>query len=231
MNYLITPPNTHYDGGLGITACDFLQAADALREIKEFKRDVLPLCYLQRHAIELFLKSFIVILHKKYKIPYGEDFSVEKPGMFHHGKWIPLSSTHNLSDLFSYFHKLFIDLTPTLPSRTNWTIEADIGKKINLVSGSDPKSTYFRYPESTNSAQDAKKSSIQPQTIESVFENIKLSEPPVKSTLLIDQDDNIIQAYKLNHSPIPEILAALHYLSKYFYNMHAAFRFEITKGF
>jgi hypothetical protein len=57
MNYLITPPNTHYYGGLGITAYHFRNSAEILKNHSESRIDILPLCYLQRHAIELFLKS------------------------------------------------------------------------------------------------------------------------------------------------------------------------------
>lgn len=192
---------------------------------------ILPLCYLQRHAVELFLKSLIVILHKKYKVAYGQGFSPEKPAIKFHGKWISLSSTHNLLDLFNYFQEIFTALTPKLPTRTDWSLASDIEEKIKLISGSDPKSTYFRYPESTNRVQDSKKSSIQPEAIESILGKVSRSKEPVKCTLLLDENDNLIQAYNLNHSPIPNILASLEYLGEYFYNMHAAFRFEITNGF
>jgi hypothetical protein len=231
MNYLITPPVTHYDGGLGITACNFSQAADSIREVDNLMIGILPLCYLQRHAIELFLKSLIVILHKKYKIAYGEGFSIEKPAIKIREKWVSLSSTHNLSDLFIYFKEIFVPLICELPSRTDWSLPSDIDEKIYLVSGSDPKSTYFRYPESTNSVQDSKKSSIQPESIESLLGRIDSSKDPVKCTLLLDENDNLIEAYNLKSSPIPHILASLEYLNEFFYNMHAAFRVEITKGF
>ncbi|MHA6494412.1 hypothetical protein ACX0MV_14330 [Pseudomonas borbori] len=231
MNYLITPPNTHYDGGLGITACNFSQAADSLREAKNLMIGILPICYLQRHAIELFLKSLIVILHKKYDLAYGQGFSQEKPAIKVNKKWVSLSNTHNLLDLFNYFQGIFTTLSPKLPARTDWSLPPDIEDKIKLISGSDPKSTYFRYPESTNSVQDSKKSPIQPETIESILGKFKDQKELVKCTLLVDENDNLIQAYSLNHSPIPNILVALEYLGECFYNLHAAFRFEITNGF
>lgn len=230
MNYLITPPSLHYDGGLGITACNFSHAADALQEANNALIDVLPVCYLQRHSIELFLKSFIVILHKKYNIAYGNGFSLEKPAIKIQSKWVSLTSTHNLFDLFNYFREIFESLSDRLPSRTDWTIPADIEDKIKLISGSDPKSTYFRYPESTTPAQDAIKSGIQAEDVSTIFAKIGESNERVKCALLIDDNYNIIEAYNLKSSPIPKILSALDYLADYFYNLHAAFRFEITQG-
>ncbi|MBZ2206539.1 hypothetical protein [Massilia soli] len=230
MNYLITPPNTHYDGGLGVTACNFSQAADTLRRAGNAMDGVLPLCYLQRHAVELFLKSLIVILHKKYEIAYGEGFSAQKPAAKVGEKWIALSSTHNLSDLFSYFRSVLAATISQLPSKADWTIAPDVERKIQLVSGSDPKSTYFRYPESATSAHDARKSSIQPERLNSIFEKMADSKVPVKCTLMLDENDEIVEAYNFNSSPIPKVLESLEYLSGYFYNLHAAFRYEITNG-
>ena len=230
MNYLITPPTLQYDGGLGITACNFSHAADALQEANNAMIDTLPICYLQRHSIELFLKSFIVIIHKKYNIAYGEGFSLERPAVKIQAKWVSLSSTHNLSDLFHYFKGILESLNTKLPSRTDWTIAPDIEDKIKLISGSDPKSTYFRYPESTNPIQDAKKSGIQAEDVNTIFTKINDGNEPVKCTFLVDENHNVIEAYNLKLHAIPNILSALDYLSEYFYNLHAAIRMEITKG-
>jgi len=101
MNYLITAPNTHYDGGLGITAYNFSNAADILKKNDNSINGILPLCYLQRHAIEFFLKSAIVILHKRFEVPYGEGFSIEKPAIKVKEKWVLSLNTHNLCDLYS----------------------------------------------------------------------------------------------------------------------------------
>src|SRR5690554_2385757 len=107
MNYLYTPPSSHYDGGIGITACNFRDAAETLQEHGASLDGILPLCYLYRHAMELFLKSIIFILHKKYKIGFGNGFSLERPGIKVRGRWESMEKTHNLSDLYTYFEILF----------------------------------------------------------------------------------------------------------------------------
>jgi len=226
MNYLITPPSTHYDEGLGITACNFSSAADILKKHDEPMNEILPLCYLQRHAIELFLKSLIVILHKKYKLPYG----LNCPAIKVNNKWVSLSKTHNISDLYNYFISIYEKVMDKLPETTSWELPSDINNKIKLISGSDPKSTYFRYPESSNSVQDNKKSSIQQESVESLFEKIENSKEPVKCVLMYDQNDNLVESYNMKSTTLPKILKALEDLNKFFYNMHAAFRFELTKG-
>ena len=66
MNVFITPPETHFDGGLGISASDFRSAAETLKSSEVSGSGILPICYLQRHSLELYLKSLIFILHKKF---------------------------------------------------------------------------------------------------------------------------------------------------------------------
>lgn len=157
MNILITPPESHFDRGLGISAWHFRDAANALLG-SEKKRDLLsPIAYLQRHAIELYLKSLIYILHRKYKIPFGDNYNLETPAIFVNDKWRPLSNTHNLADLYNYFKIIFAQYLESLPDTVDWTISQTLEENINLVSGYDPKSTYFRYPESSNQSQDGKK--------------------------------------------------------------------------
>jgi len=228
MNYLITPPNTHYDGGLGITAYHFSNAAEALKNDDASNNEILPLCYLQRHAIELFLKSSIVILHKKFQLPYGENFSIEKPAIKVNQKWVNLSNTHNISDLYQYFSSIYIQVIDKLPKKIRWELPKDIEGKIKLVSGSDPKSTYFRYPEATNSVQDAKKSEIQEESLESMLSKTDKSGKPFKCVLMLNQNDDVIGSYNLKSSPLPSILKALDELNEFFNGVHAAFRFELT---
>lgn len=231
MMYLITPPKTHYDSGLGVTASHFSQAADVLDKHGDTLTGVLPVCYLYRHAIELFLKSMIVILHKKFDIPYGDAFNAERPAIQVGTKWISLSCTHQLNDLFSYFRDLLQSLTVSMPATTDWKIPDDIEEKIKLISGSDPKSTYFRYPESTTAVQDAKKFMIQEESVEALLESVNASKQSVKCLLMLDENDNVVESYNINSSPIPHIIETLKYLNDFLYAFHAAIRGEITSGF
>jgi hypothetical protein len=121
MQYLFTPPNTHYDGGLGATADQFSTAAESLEQ----NAGVLPKSYLQRHALELWFKSFIVIIHKKFNIPYGNGFSQDKPAILVNGKWKPISNTHNLSELYSYFHNIYESNKTKFPEDINWDFPAN----------------------------------------------------------------------------------------------------------
>lgn len=230
MNYLITPPSTHYDGGLGITACNFSHAADTLKEHGGMLDGLLPLYYLQRHSIELFIKSLIFILHKKYQIPFGDDFDLSNPAIFTNGRWVKMASTHNISDLYRHFELTYESIKKHLPDTTCWEFPNDINEKINLVSGTDPKSTYFRYPESTNKAQDEKKTQIQKMDLEKTLKNIDSAKKPIKCVLMLDENDNLVQAYDLKVDSLETIKIALDYLCEFFYGVHAAFRAVLTNG-
>ncbi len=227
MNYLITPPSTHYDGGIGITGCNFRHAADTLKEHGSSLDGVLPLCYLHRHAIELFLKSVIFILHKKYSIEFGEGFSLYKPAIKVGDKWRPMDNTHNLSDLYSYFEVIYGDCKVVLPETTCWDMPADIKSKIDMVSGTDPKSTFFRYPKSGSAHQDAKKSRIQKTKFEGAFDN---QDKPAKLVLMFDQNDELIETYDMDADALGKIQEVLNYLSDFFNGVHAAFRHELANG-
>ena len=76
--------------------------------------------------------------------------------------------------------------------------------------------------------QDAKKSAIKKESLESMQKNASESGVPFKCVLMLDQNENVVDSYNLNSSPLPNILKALEELNEFFNNIHAAFRFELT---
>lgn len=76
-------------------------------------------CFLFRHAIELYLKSAIVILHRGLKIPYGD-----KPcdGVGHvemEAKWRPIHKMHSVGVLWAYLKDAMRVHTLELNARCN----------------------------------------------------------------------------------------------------------------
>lgn len=74
MQYLMAPLEEHYDDGFGAVGDAFYRAAKALEKENKglrFAWNHLPQIALYRHAVELFLKSGIIIIHRKLKMPYG----------------------------------------------------------------------------------------------------------------------------------------------------------------
>lgn len=231
LNIYITPPDKHFDKGLGISAANFRDAANLLLDSQESKNLFSPVSYLQRHAIELYLKSLIYILHKKYNILFGESYSLDNPAILVNDKWKPLSNTHNLSDLYGYFKKIFSQCFELLPKTTDWNISEKLGDNISLVSGYDPKSTYFRYPESGNQNQDRRKSNVQPMDFKDILKKNSSSKltSPIKCSIIFDSNDNVVGSYSLFSKPLENLKKALLEILDYIHNLHCAFLGELTK--
>lgn len=70
----MTDISTHIDLGFGITASNFRQTALFLDENYDDSvyTGEMPILYLYRHSVELFLKSLITIFHRKLELPYKE---------------------------------------------------------------------------------------------------------------------------------------------------------------
>ena len=83
MLYMLLPLDQHYDSGFGAVADSFKDAADSLNDPTKPSAfsSHLPVSFLCRHAIELYLKSAIITLHRKFSIPYGEPPSSNKPSV------------------------------------------------------------------------------------------------------------------------------------------------------
>ena len=230
MNILITPPEMHFDKGLGISAWRFREAAKVLIDSENNRDLISPVGYLQRHAIELYLKSLIYILHKKYNICFGDNFSLDNPAILVNDKWRPMSNTHNLSDLYSYFQSIYESIFDHLPSSTDWTLNSNLDKQIKLISGYDPKSTYFRYPQATRENQDQKKSTVQPMDLESALKSAQSGKGnPIKCAVLLDGDDNIVNSFNLTPEVLEDVRLALSGVMEYVNNLHCAFLGELTK--
>lgn len=230
MNILITPPEMHFDKGLGISAWRFRDAAKVLIDSDNNRDLISPIGYLQRHAIELYLKSLIYILHKKYNICFGDNFSLDNPAIFVNGKWRPMSNTHNLNDLYSYFKSIYDSNFERLPKSTDWTLSPSLEKQIKLISGYDPKSTYFRYPQATSENQDKKKSTVQPMNLESALKNAQSGQgKPIKCAILLGNNDKVVNSFDLTPEVLGDIRSALSESIEFINNLHCAFLGELTR--
>ena len=74
MKYLLTDPEEHIDFGLGVLATDFYSSAEFVwnNNMEKVTKGILPNLYLYRHSIELYLKSLIIIIHKKMELDYKD---------------------------------------------------------------------------------------------------------------------------------------------------------------
>lgn len=176
MLYTMAPLEQHYDDGFAAIGDAFREAAKVLAKEtsgKHFGWSHLPELYLLRHAVELYLKSGIVIIHRKLKISYGpEPYSSKKPMMLSSGEWKPLFRTHDLCALYAYWKRLITEhkdkLTALTKHKTDMTVPAEMDAWIDTIGAVDPNNDYFRYPISKHPQNDAGKSPFKEVCVEFV---------------------------------------------------------------
>lgn len=109
MNYLLTPLEQHFDLGFGSVANSFKHAADLVLSSQSESPTLnshLPASFLYRHSIELFLKSGIIIFHRKFQIPFDQKPHNSEPKVLVGQEWKTMYSVHGVQDLYSYFRSL-----------------------------------------------------------------------------------------------------------------------------
>ena len=99
--FTFMPLHRHFDGGFGAIGDAFKEAGDQLGKspINDIHKH-LPLAYLYRHAIEMYLKSMIVIIHKKF------DDSSQPPLVLYRHKRRPFDTVHTLGWTLGLFKRL-----------------------------------------------------------------------------------------------------------------------------
>lgn len=183
--YLFAPLDKHYDKGFGAVADSFADAGKALKETYNRGRlnGHLPICYLFRHSIELFLKGGIIIVHRGLKIPYGTEPCTSEPKIPVDGKLKSIYAIHDIDFLYRYFSNLLIEKKDELDevTRTNWDFKDDLRSKFERLKEIDSSSAYFRYPIEKSAIHQKDKSAFKESTIEDVIAMAIKNKEPMKS--------------------------------------------------
>ena len=237
MNYLLTPLHKHADLGFGATADSYKDAADYLEangaELAHFNGH-LPINFLRRHAIELYLKSAITIFHRVLKLSFGTEPWDSDPMVRVDGtRWRPLYKTHSIKTLHNYFSQLFVEHQDFLASHTraDWSFPAELVGQINTIEVFDPDGTHSRYPVTKDAAFDQVKSSIAQKSVDELLVMKEEKKEPVKAFLIVNDNDEIVQSFSFNRDPMPELTAALKGAAETLHDCHAAMRAELTGTF
>ncbi len=184
--YLFSPLDTHYDKGFGAVADSYQDAATVLKEQDNRGRlnGHLPICYLFRHSIELFLKGSIIIIHQGLKIPYGTEPCTSEPKIPVGGKLKSIYAIHDINLLYKYLSNLLIEKKTELDevSNNNLELEEELGLKFEQLNEIDSSSAYFRYPkDKKTSIYEKEKSAFKKTNLEDVMTMTIKSKTPMKS--------------------------------------------------
>lgn len=236
MHYLLTPLDMHYDRGFGAVANSFMEAADDLREAAgkgaTFLNRHLPISFLYRHAIELFLKSGIVILHKKLRLPYGPDGSSEEPHVLLGEKWRPMHTVHDTAPLYTYLKALFSEHRETLAglSDVSWEFPPEADTWMEEISRTDSSSTFFRYPVTKHAPQDHLKSTSKERHYLDIMARMGPGQPAQKAFFVLNEKDEVVQAFHQDDAHASATMETLHQAADMLYGCHAAMRGTLTGG-
>jgi hypothetical protein len=245
MNYILTDISTHLDFGFGVTAGKFREAANFLDRAEDYKSgmqsDELPTLYLYRHSTELYLKSLIIILHKKLQLPYknGEvPFDTDTPYVYNRKKnqWTELTNTHDIYTLYSYFISMVAQHKTLLEQKApkgGWNIEKTENETyVDLIRNYDFDSTYFRYPVTKNKNMDKHKYGVERVIDEqTLMKKIQANKPEKEFTLLIlDENDNFVEAHRKSPSRLQGVAEALKELSHFLDGIHIMTRMTLCDG-
>lgn len=231
--YSMMPFDQHIDGGFGAMADSFMKAAEKLSddEKKIFSNQHLPINFLYRHAIELYLKSIIIVIHRSLNIPYGTG-SEPQILIIGNKKWKPIKNVHSIGDLYAYFEYLIFQNKPTIAkvAQTDWAdIPTELKGAIKEIAQIDNGSTYFRYP-LMDAQSDNQKSSWKETPYETLIKSISTEAKPVKAFLGVNDWDEVISIYKFDHEPLNQVSQALKIAAEILSGAHLGIRTELANG-
>ena len=233
--YTLMPLDQHYDDGLGAMGEAFEEAADRLVEAgkeAELVNAHLPINFLYRHAIELFLKSMIVVIHRALALPYGSEPPEGTPFLPDNGKWKPMHREHRLAVLSGRVVELIHSNETELDKRckTDWSSFSELCDDIETISRIDPTSTFFRYTDRRKPDADREKSSWKEHEVGEVFAQMGPEGEPVKAFILLDADDTM-HAYQYSADAFAELSKLLGETTEALSAAHSGLRVELAGGF
>lgn len=237
MYYMLTPLHTHIDFGFGATGDAFKEAADKLEASLTERAGVfnehLPINYLRCHAVKLFLKSAIVIIHRRFAIPYGDAPAMGEPRALVNGQWMSFTRLHSVKRLWGYLRGLFVEQKAALDAIkvVNWGLTAEVDTWIDTIERLDSRSTFFRYPNPGESQTDATKAVMAEAAEEEILEQIKQNPEKKQFVLLLENDEReVTQSYYYTGPALAEFTRVLKESADHFYGLHTALRVEVCHG-
>ena len=233
------PLDRHFDSGFGATANSFHEAAKGL-DIDDYKNGFglnssrLPVFYLYRHAIELYVKSVLTILHRRFGPIYpkvqGDDF----PKIDVNGKQKQIFTVHSIRHLYRQLCSILSINASQIASisKTDWSaIQEELDRLVDIIDDADDSSCMFRYPITLNQKNDAKKSSfkrIRPEDAIALAHckaEDKLS--GIQILALQNDDGEILETFVHDNNVMPEVFAALKHLAATLSGVQLGMRYEM----
>jgi|ERR1043166_1424463 hypothetical protein len=223
--FTFTPLHRHFDEGFGAIGDAFKAAGDELSKSKTTDMHAhLPVAHVYRHAIELYLKSLILIVHKKCDAEGQRPQVMTKRGMR------PFDTVHTVGGLWDCFKSLTQHHAPLLraTSVSFWDDLDECESWIRRVDKNDPLGTLLKYASSGKESADRQKESFKVMS-DDLVEKTRASGGFVKA-LVLESADGSTEAYMLDYNPINELSEAASKCADFLSTAHFAMRCELTNG-
>ena len=237
------PLRDQFDDGFGAVADGFRDAAKALDSSENrngfgLSFTKLPIYFLNRHAIELFLKGIILILHRRFHPDYPNGGLDTIPTIQHGSRQRQLYQVHDLLLLYNSFKSQIAanDAGIRANAITDWTtIPPELDGWITAINDADSRSTMFRYPVTSDAQLDAEKSSFKQGNPVDVANSLADESTPPQFVLAVKNDDNeIVDTYVHDRDPMASVADALNQcaelLSGTHYGLLADLVFQIGRA-
>ncbi len=223
--FTFMPLHRHFDGGFGAIGDAFKEAGDQLGKIPASDMHKhLPATYLYRHAIEMYLKSMIVIIHKKF------DASSKQPQVLFRRKWRAFDTVHTLAGLWDCLKSLMDEHANALKSTSlaSWDELDACADWLRLIDTDDPSGTLLKYAASGNEIADRDKESFKAMS-DVLIEKTRASDKFVKALILEDSAGSV-EAFMLDYSPIYDLQVTISKCVDFLSTAHFSLRCELTNG-
>jgi hypothetical protein len=252
MSYKFRPIDQQLDLGFGVTAESFKHAADQLSilpsEIVDMNR-TLPIGFLYRHSIELFLKSLIVLIHRVYKVPFMYEgkhaeisiiVEVSEPLIPENVKCKRIAAIHEIDVLLIYLLSLIEGLITTKEKPIwKWDLPStDFIRWADIIQAHDPGSTFFRYPTPKVPGSDRKKSAMTAEDSGNIMKamlsmiaqgkhNGKFS----TGIVAVNENNEVQDIFFQDFKKLEEVMEALKKMAAALDILHVKLRNELSEGY
>ena len=227
MYWMLTPLDNHSDGGFGAMGGAFKESAEMLLASEKDSVSLrnLPICFLLRHAAELFLKSALVVLHRR--LSESEEFH---PAVPIDGKPRSLTSVHDLLALYSELVALLTRHESALAAvaRTKWLpLPDELNEAIGTIHGMDARGVFFRYPTPQDNSRKSSSKLISPEQLASWNTD---EHGLLKALVVLDQNDQVVGAFQQQQDLLEGELEALKVACHWLSSIHVGLRVELADG-
>lgn len=215
MMFMYTPMDVHPDKGFGVVASEFYEIGKNIDYSKSTLQH-LPVEYLLRHSIELFLKSLIILL----SIYKRKDLTQEQViNTFDH--------EHNLQKLFNKYELLVTTRIEELKDKVSFIGDYPDNFKDTFleISNYDKNSTFFRYPVTGDPSRDKAKDHTKRTTLSKLFKKMKTG--TTMSVVTVNRNDEVIDVYEIDSKNEQKMINKMKSICEYFSNLHVAVRAEL----